>query len=456
MHKKHYIIIIILFKLIFICSTFYVRAYETEYDFGGNRITIAGNLAGWDFDWNNGEDRDRLRKVQQKFNVNINFDLAPGFYGGRIEFKLGGGQWEAMPIDVPKGKKPFDIGFIPTGVMAEGYYKYMLPLNDILTEDIIERLPEQAMPLENMPTIGGKIYAIELPGSSFFKPNLIYWNKDLFAELNLPDLYDLMEEDKWTWDKMLEIARKATQDTTGDGHNDIWGFGTEINDVEKGDGLFQDDTFVLPLTNDASVVRYENGKYIYSAQEDPFLEALNFRKKIYDEDLETGSNALNEWRDGNVAMFPNHDFEKIEDRDFEIGIAYFPRGPEMEEHVFPVNTGTAVYFPKTIDHEPEALLELVLALYDVAKPYTDLDKLEKNYWDILQDRGLDVIRDKRALKVYKNIYLNSEWDFTRPMMGRNSAFLEAIPAVIRGEIEAEEALKQMEFSVQMRLDDLFN
>ena len=52
----------------------------------------------------------------------------------------------------------------------------------------------------------------------------IFWNKTLFDEYGLPDLYELYENDEWNWDKFKEIAQMANVDKDNDGTIDIYGF----------------------------------------------------------------------------------------------------------------------------------------------------------------------------------------------------------------------------------------
>lgn len=50
---------------------------------------------------------------------------------------------------------------------------------------------------------------------------LIYYNKAVLAEAGLEE-----PSPDWTWDNFLDYAEAMTQDTDGDGTNDVWGFQT--------------------------------------------------------------------------------------------------------------------------------------------------------------------------------------------------------------------------------------
>jgi len=56
---------------------------------------------------------------------------------------------------------------------------------------------------------------------------VVFFQKALWKELNLPDPYEMVRRGEWTWDRLQEYAIRAQQDLTGDGvvdgPNDRWG-----------------------------------------------------------------------------------------------------------------------------------------------------------------------------------------------------------------------------------------
>ncbi|MCL2099625.1 MAG: extracellular solute-binding protein [Oscillospiraceae bacterium] len=58
-------------------------------------------------------------------------------------------------------------------------------------------------------------------------PSVMYFNKELVRDYNLPDPYDYVRDGSWTWDKFSEMAKQVTRDLNGDGifdENDLYGF----------------------------------------------------------------------------------------------------------------------------------------------------------------------------------------------------------------------------------------
>jgi ABC-type glycerol-3-phosphate transport system substrate-binding protein len=85
----------------------------------------------------------------------------------------------------------------------------------------------------------------------------ILFNKNLLQKLNLNiDLYQLVKDDKWTFDRLTEICKsnKISQDINGDGvqdEKDQWAFGTEtynifVHVLAGGDKIVKKDSNDIP------------------------------------------------------------------------------------------------------------------------------------------------------------------------------------------------------------------
>ncbi|CAG7652742.1 ABC transporter substrate-binding protein [Paenibacillus allorhizosphaerae] len=68
--------------------------------------------------------------------------------------------------------------------------------------------------------LDGKIYGIP----HGINPGALAYNKQIFKEQNVP-----LPTDDWTYNDMIEAAKKLTKDTNGDGKPDIYGFQTGNN-----------------------------------------------------------------------------------------------------------------------------------------------------------------------------------------------------------------------------------
>ena len=62
-------------------------------------------------------------------------------------------------------------------------------------------------------TINGKTYAVSLKDSLFHQPMAVFYNRDLIAQYDLEDPYELWKTNKWTFDKFIEICRDFRDET---------------------------------------------------------------------------------------------------------------------------------------------------------------------------------------------------------------------------------------------------
>ncbi|NOU68917.1 extracellular solute-binding protein [Paenibacillus sp. LMG 31461] len=99
------------------------------------------------------------------------------------------------------------LGYGTRGV-AENLEPYMK--RDLKTEDYIESLLSAKTP-------DGKIFGIP----HGVNPNALVYNKKIFQQNNIP-----FPTDNWTFQDMIDAAKKLTKDTDGDGKTDIYGFQT--------------------------------------------------------------------------------------------------------------------------------------------------------------------------------------------------------------------------------------
>ncbi len=440
-------------KILFICTMMVLflvgslLAWEAPYDFDQETVVIGSYLAGWSRNWDEGEDLAHLELVEEKFNVNIVFSDA---------------YLEELETDVVAGDKPYDFGFIQTGDLPS-VYQYLLPLDDFVTQELLDRLPNVGMTeYEQMPRLHVTIFAIERIEHSHYMPNMIFWNKELFEEYNVTTPYEFMQNDEWTWENFQMIAEQLTDDTTGDGQIDLWGVGTQTLDFGWGDGIFRDQTYVMPLTFGGDAVRYVDGMYMYTANEPEFVQALEARRDLYQSGAETAAydtiHPRTLYFDGQVAMLPTHaSFVMGEDEDFDFGIAYYPRASHMDEHVFPVRTGNAFHIPLTQEKEPEKIIELYLALYQMAEPYVDTQAFEEEYETMLLELFGEMLPDRQAAQIFMHIINNATWSFTADMTGQAGILWnEAIVPVIEGDIGAQAALDELFPLIQGDLDDAYN
>ena len=236
-----------------------------EKDFGGKNFTIlaeSGALGYLQIDELTGDSVDdaiynRNQKVQDRFNAKCNF--------------IDGSDYETMSATVNNavisGETLYDVtvnGSIQQGINANGgCYRAW---NDVPYVDFTKPWWNASMTTD----LSYKGYAFLAQGdmdvSAIMNAGAIFYNKDLGATYNFPDLYAIVREGKWTKDKLAELCAGTYKDINGDGTRDagdqygfaidskedvngwLWAFGKKIYD-KNDDGTFTNVYYDEKLVN---------------------------------------------------------------------------------------------------------------------------------------------------------------------------------------------------------------
>jgi len=223
----------------------------------------------------------------------------------------------------------------------------LLPLDDYMARDP-EISPSMFFPaLIDAFTYEGKLYGI----SKDWNTQVLYYNKSLFdaAGVSYPD-YD------WTWNDVIDAAKKMTADTDGDGLTDQWGFVTDVgmNRIGawiygNGGGILSDDKSTCTLTNGASVEALE------------FITDMMFEHKVAPSKIELGELSAKEmFSSGKGAMYVCGGWRVLGFRDitdFEWDIAPIAKSPTSGKRGTVVDTVSWSVAKDT--QYPDAAWELV-------------------------------------------------------------------------------------------------
>lgn len=301
---------------------------EEVVDFGGRTIRSA---AFWDLAPKAGTPRGdralaRLAELQEKFNFTIEWVNVP---------------WDAYLETLTASVLAGDP-FADKTVVAPGWFYsvamrgFLEPLQELY--DLTD--PKWNKPIIEFATIGENTYGVYI-GERTWPQGVFYFNKTMFEREGLPNLYELVENRQWTWDKMIDIARQATRDLDGDGVIDQWGIGA------------MDMYLFFIYSNMGSIVEMIDGRPTLKFGEPQAVEALQayfdmiHTHKVFDIPPE-GSPwdwAAQRFQDGKTAMFA-HYFATSErfaqNMADDFGVTLFPMGPQATEFVSQ-GTGPDVY-----------------------------------------------------------------------------------------------------------------
>ncbi len=137
---------------------------------------------------------------------------------------------------------------------------------DIYNEDMCNQV------YLKMSEMNGHYWAIDFTGK-FDDTSLGHFyafNSTLVDKAGTPaaDLYQAIRDFKWDYDMFLDIAGKITEDTDGDGSNDIWGVALDTD----GNEAWSNGT--------GPIIQNADGKWVANLQDPNVLESLEFMYKL--------------------------------------------------------------------------------------------------------------------------------------------------------------------------------
>ena len=164
---------------------------------------------------------NRNRTVEERFNIDLIYDIQPGYSGGMANVKT------LLTESVMSADMTYDLF---TGTIS---YVSNLCADNLFSD------------MSDMDYLGfGQPWwcnafneELELAGHQFLAAGYFcmenvsfvsatFFNKELAAQYNVPDLYQLVADGKWTYASLFEIAASVTSDVNGDGKmgdGDIYG-----------------------------------------------------------------------------------------------------------------------------------------------------------------------------------------------------------------------------------------
>ena len=149
----------------------------------------------------------RNRTIEERFNINIKEKLVPDFDNAKTRRVILSGDGSAFDIFIercPDGLKNWQEGLV-------------LSYNNIPIIDLNKPYWNQSA--NKTLTLGGNQYvaigAASLP--TYQIAHALLFNKEMLKNFDLEDLYSLVREGKWTFDKMEEMMKPVINDLNGDG-----------------------------------------------------------------------------------------------------------------------------------------------------------------------------------------------------------------------------------------------
>lgn len=221
------------------------------------------------------------------------------------------------------------------------------------------------------------------------------------------DIYDLVNKNQWTWEKMTEIARATTvRNNAGDVTQ--WGIGIGDNGI-KG----------MIVSNGGHIIHpNSNGKFVSQVNTENTLQAIEQVYNWYNVDKVASSFSDSQWSsisksfvNGKVAMiFAGHSevsdaFTGLTGSDY--GVAYLPRGPQKSKYVAYMASEYSYVIPACYENVSAQLLTVADALHDWPVEGYNRD-------DQFRDEWTRYFHNSQQYNMWRNLYYNTNlervWD----------------------------------------------
>lgn len=278
---------------------------------------------------------------------------------------------------------------------------------------------------------------------SFFAATVMYFNKKVLSEHELENPYELVKQNKWTWDKLHSMAREATKDLDGDGainHLDQIGFLSETAHLgtiylTTGERITKKDASDIPtlaLGTEKSITAYDYA-----------FDLLNDKSTTYLVGEVPGSftNPFHEWatpkfQQNEILFFYNQLLVTFELRnmDADFGIVPPPKFDESQDRYYTTSSNwflTHLTVPIT-NPNPERSGKIIDAMCYYSQQYVkpafyDVSITSKLTRDEDSLEMLNIIRENRTFEMaYIFNWDNLTWSlFAQIIDARKNTFISS-------------------------------
>jgi len=269
-------------------------------------------------------------------------------------------------------------------------------------------------PINDALSIGGKYYLLSgnYNLTTYDYTQAMLFNKKLWTDLGLDDVYTMVREGKWTFDEFQKATAAAVLDLNGDGimdNNDQYGFGTLA-------------TSMLPnfwvAAGEHVMVKDTDGllKYNLSGNEH-FVDIINETFAItYDNNHSGILFPGNEFQDG--TMFKNNQFllyhcnfgrfPIMRDMEVDFGIIPYPKYTLEQKQYYSSNEGGKYAFVPSTHQSPAEASMVIEAIAssstEVFYAYYDKSLKGKSTRDEESLEMLELISDTRVLDIGRTMW----------------------------------------------------
>ena len=304
----------------------------------------------------------------------------------------------------------------------------------------------------------GKYYVYGRSDFMISAPHVVIFNKTMVDDLNLDNVYDLVNNGTWTVDAMISMSKAAAKDTNNDGKympfEDI--FGIALSEISKFNSFLISCDQPISQKNDEGRLEIvlNTEKTVKIVEKFYDLWTTNGAVYVAADNMGYGVNHEQLFGEGR-SLFVIHDLSILESfRDYEIdtGIAPYPKYDEAQAEYQSMDWGPMWAIPATITN-PE-LVGAVVELYS----YYSADTIVPAYYDKVLEGRLS--QDKESWDMLELIFDSVSFDPVNNYFGFHSGIGDL--AFVIGKLVIEGNSKNFASfykgranSAQSRLDEFY-
>lgn len=371
---------------------------------------------------------ERIRYLEEKYNCKFEFVMLDGAETS-----------ERIRASVASGAPYVDALIMYTNeIPSYAMNGYLQNLDELTSFDLSD--PKWNSGALQMGTLNNKHYSFSL--GNYIPRYVIAFNKTMFERNGWESPYDLYKNGQWTWNKLIELAQKATDTASG-----RYGF--------TGSTILQGSVFAS--FGGAVVSLDENGVPSFTGDSENCVQAVQLLKDLKDKynvmwtpETSTWEVYINALADGTVAMAPTQLYlirENILDMEDDYGIVPVPKSDTADGKYASIADDVPTYVMlanNPLAQEKAYILDLF------TEPYA-------GYEDILSRSELETYcRDEESveilLEVEKN-YITFDYAIWFPKASQD--YNAAVASALDGTATFAEAIGKSKNQIVQSISDVY-
>lgn len=416
---------------------------ETPRDLGGRTIRFVTTAASR-YQWAENKDDtanetieiiEAIESIEKDYNCKI-----------EIEQLKGKDMVEALVTAKAAGDTYCDIlEFGCSDTYLEQIYSanLVMDLQDAAINDIIKFKENPWLPASAFGQMFGHQYGVHFKtnNSGDLLRGVVLFNKDLVEKYNLGDMYDMVNTNTWTFDKLQEMCASIASQSDG----------TVYPILYSQEGLFMP---MLVYANGGSVAEYTENGYKFTAVSDNTLEAMNYAvdlktKGYLHPSCEDRKNAETIFANGEAVFFISNyaSLKKYTQgtiaTEYNVGLLPGPLGPNGDGKYNAVSYTEAMFHVMNNVEKPEEVAAVLVALANRTAKH-----------DMVDTELMYTLQDEESVAMLELMYNNMICDFSRSISASRSPIADANKKIMNLEKTPKEAYDELASSIQAIYDEL--